>query len=105
MSAPLSALQQTNRPLATGMMGGKKQVIAPRGSYIVQGVGDPAMGYAGYGYYWNVYPGLIAGTSRFGGVSTETGSPVGTPMPENEKKIGGGPTEAEVPAYGGMAAY
>lgn len=105
MTAPLSAIQQSGQPLATGMMGGKKQVIAPRGSYIVQGVGDPAMGYSGYGYFWNNYPALIGGTSRFGDVSTETGVPVGTPVPQDEKKVGGGPTEAQVPDYGGTAAY
>lgn len=105
MTAPLSLVQQVGRPLATGMFGGKKQVIAPRGSYVVAGVGDPAMGYEGNGYYWNNYPALIAGTSNFGQVSTIPGVPVGTPEVPSEGKVGGGPTQAEIPAYGGTAAY
>lgn len=105
MSVPLSAVQHSNQPLATGMFGGPRGAKAPRGSYIVQGVGDPAMGYAGYGFFWNTYPALIAGTSDYAGVSTTTGVPVGTPSEESMLKVGGGPTKAEVPDYGGTAAY
>lgn len=79
MAAPLSGQFSSDRKLATGMFGGVKQTIAPRGSYVIQGVGDPAMGYSGYGYYWGPYMSLTSGTSDFGQVSTVTGVPVGTP--------------------------
>lgn len=105
MSVPLSASQHSQKALATGMFGGEKQVIAPRGSYVVQGVGDPNLGYAGEGYFWNNWPALVAGQSRFADISTETGVPVGTPVPQDQLKVGGGPTQAEVPDYGGTAAY
>jgi hypothetical protein len=106
MTAPLSLAQNSSRALASGMFGGQKQVIAPRGSYVVQGVGDPAMGYDGTpGYAWNVMPGLIGGLSDFGQVSTDTGVPVGTPEVPDEGKVGGGPIQAQVPDYGGTAAY
>jgi hypothetical protein len=64
------------------------------------------MGYAGNGMYWNNYPGLLSGISGYAAVSTATGSPVGTPeVPANDLKVGGGPSQAEIPDYGGTAAY
>jgi hypothetical protein len=109
MSAPLSGqfYQEEQQDLATGMFGGPRGRIAPRGSYTVQGVGDPAMGYNGYGYYWGQYPAIVGGTSDYQAMSTITGVPVGTPEPEyqSEAKVGGGPAQAEVPDYGGTAAY
>lgn len=106
MSTPLSGPQfESDQNLATGMFGGPRGRIAPRGSYVVQGVGDPAMGYSGYGYFWNNYPALIGGTSEYAAMSTVTGAPLGTPDVGSEKKVGGGPTDAEIPAYGGTAAY
>jgi hypothetical protein len=69
------------------------------------GVGDPAMGYSGYGYFWNNYPAMIAGTSDYASMSTTTGAPVGTPTEESMLKVGGGPSQADVPDYGGTAAY
>lgn len=105
MSVPLSAAQQSSGALATGMFGGPRGRIAPRGSYVVMGVGDPAMGYSGYGYFWNNYPSMIAGKSDYAGMSTTTGVPVGTPTEESMLKVGGGPSQAEVSDYGGTAAY
>jgi len=105
MSVPLSSVQHSNGALATGMFGGPRGVKAPRGSYVVMGVGDPAMGYSGYGYFWNNYPSMVAGTSDYAAVSTTTGVPVGTPTEESMLKVGGGRKRAEVPDYGGTAAY
>jgi len=105
MSAPLSSQFEADQNLATGMFGAPRGRIAPRGSYVVQGVGDPAMGYSGYGYFWHNYPALIAGTSDYAAMSTTTGAPVGTPAEESMLKAGGGPTKAEIPDYGGTAAY
>lgn len=106
MSAPLSGVQHSTDRQTTGMFGGPRGRIAPRGSYVVQGVGDPAMGYSGYGYFWGPYTQLMSGSANYAGMSTITGVPVGTPnVPDNELKVGGGPSQAEVPDYGGTAAY
>lgn len=106
MTAPLSPQFEPKGKLATGMFGGQKQVIAPRGSYVVNGVGDPAMGFNGDGYYWNLYANLMSGTSDVGPISTSTGSPLGTPEPEDGTgKVGGGAAQAQIPDYGGTAAY
>jgi hypothetical protein len=96
---------------ATGMFGAPRGRIRPRGSYSFAGVGDPIMGYAGYGAFWTQYPGIIAGESGYGGMSTTTGVPVGTPSEESMEKVGGGVngTQAnDVPtgeSVGGTAAY
>lgn len=111
MSQPLSGEQFTQPE--TGMFGAPRGRIRPRGSYMVAGVGDPAYGYAGYGYYWNAYPAMVAGQTDFGGVSTETGMPVGVSQEETNEKVGGGATTANqddnVPSQGmsqgGTAAY
>lgn len=107
MTAPLSGQFDENRPLATGMFGGPRGIKATRGSYIVQGIGDPAMGYNGYGYYWGQYPAMVGGLSGYQSMSTETGVPLGTPAPQEEQqeKVGGGASSAEIPAYGGTAAF
>ena len=93
MSQPLSGQQFVKQE--TGMFGGPRGRISPRGSYTVAGVGDPSYGYAGYGYYWNAYPAMVAGQTDFGGVSTETGVPIGTPSEESTEKVGGGPNGAD----------
>lgn len=90
----------------TGMFGGPRGRIRPRGAYAVAGVGDPRYGYAGTpGYAWNVMPGLLGGISGYAALSTITGVPVGTPEVESESKVGGGVTDAQVPDLGGTAAY
>jgi hypothetical protein len=50
------------------------------------------MGYNGYGAFWTQYPGIIGGQTGYGGMSMQTGVPVGTPEPEEATtKVGGGP--------------
>jgi hypothetical protein len=118
MTSPLSVEFNVEGRQATGMYGGPRGRVSPRGSYTVPGVGDPAKGYSGYGYFWGPYTQLTSGTSDIAGLSTETGSPVGTPSPVayDMLKVGGGPTQAdnftEEPAsntqgmsQGGTAAY
>jgi hypothetical protein len=104
MTAPLSASQPFPEQ-ETGTFGGPRGRIRPRGSYSFAGVGDPLMGYNGYGAFWTQYPGIIAGESGYGAMSTDTGSPVGTPDVGYTDKVGGGATAAQVPDYGGTAAY
>jgi hypothetical protein len=110
MSQPLSA-EQFQQP-ETGMFGAPRGRIRPRGSYTVMGVGDPTYGYAGYGYYWNAYPAMVSGQQGDGGVSTQTGVPIGTPSEDSMGKVGGGnlgadsdnsPTQGM--SQGGTAAY
>ena len=43
-------------------------------------------GYNGDGFFYTTYPYMISGISGYGGISTETGSPVGT---VTEKAIAG----------------
>lgn len=105
MAVPLSCQFTQEEQQVTGMFGGPRGVIRPRGAYTVAGVGDPNMGYQGNGFYWNTYPGLLGGLSQYQNVSTETGSPVGSVGTADTAKVGGGPGQAEVPDYGGTAAY
>jgi hypothetical protein len=59
-------------------------------------------GYSGAGFYADMVPAMVAGLTRYGGISTATGSPLGTPTEESMLKTGGGPSKAESPPYGGM---
>lgn len=103
MSAPLSGAQYQSE-MVTGMFGGPRGRIRPRGSYSFAGVGDPTMGYNGYGMFWQQYPSVIAGQQIGPGPATDTGAPVGTPdVTADQLKVGGGPLMAEVPEYGGTA--
>jgi len=110
MAAPLSAAQHPPEQVA-GQYGGVNGRIRPRGSYSFYGVGDPRMGYNGYGAFWTQYPGIIGGVSGYGAMSTTTGATVGTPSEESMLKVGGGVTGTgadDVPtgeSVGGTAAY
>jgi hypothetical protein len=110
MTAPLSASQYPPEKV-TGQYGGVNGRIRPRGSYSFYGVGDPRMGYNGYGAFWTQYPGIIGGLSGYGAMSTTTGATVGTPSEESMQKVGGGVVGTgvgDVPtgeSVGGTAAY
>ena len=111
MSVPLSG-QFGGTELTTGMFGGPRGRIRPRGSYSFAGVGDPLMGYNGYGAFWTQYPGIISGQTGYGGMSMQTGVPVGTTEPDASTSVVGGgaataidssvPTEGQ--SQGGTAA-
>lgn len=94
MTVPLSGAQPFPEQV-TGSYGAPRGRIRPRGSYSFAGVGDPLMGYNGYGAFWAQYPGIIAGQSGYGAMSTTTGAPVGTPSEESMEKVGGGPSGAD----------
>jgi hypothetical protein len=105
MSAPLSAVQYSPRQ-TPGMFGGPRGRITPDGAYTATGTGDPKYGYRGDGWYWNQYPNVISGINGYAAPSTQTGMPLGSPDPEDGTgKVGGGAAQAEIPAYGGTAAY
>jgi hypothetical protein len=113
MTVPLSYQFSDEEQQATGMFGGPRGRIRPRGAYTVTGVGDPNMGYNGLGYNWNTYPGLLGGQSGYQDVSTETGMPVDNTHTADSVKVGGGVTTASqddnIPnqgmSEGGTAAY
>jgi hypothetical protein len=103
MSAPLSSVQQSGKKLGTSIQASVRDRISPRG---VIGIPQDGPVYAGSaGIYWNWMPGVIGGVSDYSGLSTETGVPMGTPALDYETKVGGGPTSAQVPDFGGTAAY
>lgn len=104
MSVPLSGAQDFPQQVP-GMFGGPRGRITPRGAYTVAGVGDPQLGYSGYGYFWGPYANIMSGVSGFAGVSTETGATVGTPVEAEQGKVGGGAAAAEPSPMGGTAAY
>ena len=111
MTLPLSSMQNFPEQV-TGAYGAPRGRVRPRGSYSFAGVGDPIMGYQGYGAFWMQYPGIIAGQSGYGAMSTTTGATVGTPSEETMRKVGGGVNGTDagdgVPSgesVGGTAAY
>lgn len=104
MSAPLSSIQPFSEPVG-GMFGGPRGRKKERGAYLASGVGTPTSGYNGDGWYWNLYPAVISGLSGYATPSTETGAPTNAYVEDSSMKVGGGPNTAEVPAYGGTAAY
>ena len=105
MAIPLSYQFNSEGQQVPGMFGGPRGRVAPRGAYTVMGVGDPNLGYNGSGFYWSTYPGLLGGQSGYQNVSTETGMPVGSVQTADTAKVGGGAAQAEIPDYGGTAAY
>jgi hypothetical protein len=50
-------------------------------------------------------PAAIAGKTDFAANSTQTGSSIQTVEDLSTSKVGGGAAQAEIPAYGGTAAY
>jgi hypothetical protein len=103
MSAPLSGQFDSELNQATGMFAGPRGSKAPRG--VTRVPQDAAVYVGSAGIYWNQMPAVIGGISGYAGLSTETGSPMGTPAIDSELKNGGGPTTAQVPDLGGTAAY
>jgi hypothetical protein len=103
MSAPLSGQFTDNMPQATGQYAAPTTDIAPRG---VKRLAHDTPVYVGSaGIYWNQMPAFIAGQNNFAGFSTLTGVSEGTPIEAEFGKVGGGTAEAQVPDYGGTAAY
>lgn len=103
MSAPLSGQFDSEEEQTTGMFAGPRGQKAPRGVINLPQDGPVYAGSAGI--YWDQMPAFIGGQSGYAGLSTETGAPMGTPAIDSELKNGGGPTTAQVPDFGGTAAY
>jgi hypothetical protein len=103
MTTPLSGQFDQEVNQAEGMYAGPRGQKAPRGVINLPQDGPVYAGSAGI--YWDKMPAFIGGISDFSGFSTETGVPMGTPAVDSELKNGGGPTTAQVPDFGGTAAY
>jgi hypothetical protein len=103
MSAPLSGQFSDNLPQTTGQYAAPNVDIAPRGTTRLAQDSPVYVGSAGI--YWDKMPTFIAGQNRFAGFSTLTGATLGTPAEAELGKVGGGASKAEIPAYGGTAAY
>lgn len=65
----------------------------------------PENGFSGMGYWWYGYPGYIGGISNFAADAGDPGSNMEAVSETSFAKVGGGPLSADVPDYGGTAAY
>jgi hypothetical protein len=101
MTAPLSGQFDLGQMDAPGIYANTRDNIVPRGAMSLP---QDKLIYNGRAVdYWNSIPAMIGGISDFAGYSTQTGVPMGTPAVEDELKVGGGPSKAEVPDYGGTS--
>jgi hypothetical protein len=92
VSVPLSGVQAFPNQ-DPGIYNSVRDRITTRGAYSVPE--DKAVYNGRAGVYWNWMPAFIAGESGYGGMSTTTGAPVGTPAEEDTLKVGGGPLYAD----------
>jgi hypothetical protein len=90
MTAPLSMQFDQESNQALGMFNG------PLGLYGNQGTAEQyeqsmarrfdrplgERGYSGAGFYYTGYPSMVSGVSGYGGISTQTGMPIGANDPE-----------------------
>jgi hypothetical protein len=92
-----------------GMMGGPRATKGNDGTGDLSKLSGTTYGGQGDGWYWNAYPNVIGGLNEYDARVTDVGSNMAAVMdqPEvaSESKVGGGPSQAEVPDYGGTAAY
>ena len=107
MTAPLSTQFAAKR--VKGMFGGPRATKGYDGTGDLSQLSGTTYGGAGLGWYWQGYPAIIGGLTEYDPNVTSTGSNMSAVMdqPEvaSESKVGGGPSQAEVPDYGGTAAY
>lgn len=101
-----------NRNISTGQVSGTFK--GPRGmvGHTLQGniaqTSGTTYGGQGLGYYWQQYPGVVAGRTEYDPQATLPGSNLEAFVQSTENalgKVGGGVQQAEVPDYGGTAAY
>jgi hypothetical protein len=91
-----------------GMYGGPRATKGNDGSGDIGRVSGTTYGGSGYGWFWQSYPNVISGLTEYDPQATITGSnmgAVGATEAASESKVGGGPSQAQVPDYGGTAAY
>jgi hypothetical protein len=107
MTAPLSG--QFNKLRVKGMFGGPRATKGNDGTGSLNSMNGVTYGGQGLGWFWNGYPAIIGGLTEYDPGVTMTGSNMQAvndePEVASESKVGGGPSQAEVPDYGGTAAY
>lgn len=62
-------------------------------------------GYSGTGFNWAAMPAYVAGLSSFANSAIQPGSDVNAVEDTSFDKVGGGIFQAQIPDYGGTAAY
>jgi hypothetical protein len=87
----------------------------PRATKGNDGTGDLSLnsgavtyGGEGNGDFWQLYPGMIGGLVEYNPMALEPGSNREALSDYSEQsfgKVGGGAADAEIPPYGGTAAY
>lgn len=107
MTAPLSG--QFNQEEVKGMFGGPRATKGRDGTGNLAATSGTTYGGQGLGWYWMGYPAITGGLTEYDPRVTMTGSNLSAvqsqPEVASESKVGGGPSQAEVPDYGGTAAY
>lgn len=91
-----------------GMMGGPRTTKGSDGTGDITQNSRTTYGGQGLGWFWNSYPNVIGGLTEYDPNATMPGSnidAVQSTAVASELKVGGGPSQAEVPDYGGTAAY
>lgn len=100
-----------NRNISTGQVSG--MMGGPRGQkgHTLQGnlaqTSGTTYGGQGLGLYWYSYPSVIGGMTEYNPAALMPGSDLSA-VQQSETftdKVGGGAAQAEIPDYGGTAAY
>lgn len=91
-----------------GMFGGPRATKGNDGTGNLSLNSGTTYGGAGLGWFWQGYPAVIGGLTEYNPNATMAGSNLDAVRQTeiaSESKVGGGPTQAEIPDYGGTAAY
>lgn len=106
MSAPLGGQFSDER--VKGMFSGPRDTKGRDGTGDLTRLSGTTYGGSGLGWYWQGYPNVIGGLTEYNPQALMPGSniqAVGATQDASELKVGGGPTQADIPDYGGTAAY
>jgi len=92
---------------ANGMMGGPR---GKKGTYLMGNLAETSgitYGGQGLGWYWQGYPSVIGGMTEYDPSALMPGSNMEAVQQSevSTSKVGGGAAQAEIPDYGGTAAY
>ena len=90
MTAPLSMQCEKESNQALGMFNSPLGLYGNQGTYeqyeqqMARRFDRPLgeRGYSGAGFYYTGYPSMVSGVSGYGGISTQTGMPIGANDPE-----------------------
>ena len=107
MTAPLGG--QFSEERVKGMFSGPRATKGRDGTGDLTKLSGTTYGGQGLGWFWQGYPNVIGGLTEYDPSVTMTGSNMqavnAQPEIASESKVGGGRSQAEVPDYGGTAAY